>query len=63
MTTQGESESEDMQEFVSDLNGESDDGLSDFWDAVAKKRRDPRVEVEYEDTDTFPWTQKELASW
>jgi len=29
----------------------------------AKKRRGPRVEVEYEDTDTLPLTQKELASW
>ena len=28
-----------------------------------KKRRGPRVEVEYEDTDTLPLTQKELASW
>lgn len=29
----------------------------------AKKRRGPRVEVEYEDTDTLPLTQKVLASW
>jgi len=91
-----EYEFEDEREFVSDISGESDDGLSDLEDAVedgdddddeddddgpsrgkrrqkrpqsrspeprAKKRRGPRVEVEYEVTDTLPLTRKELASW
>jgi len=103
-----EYEFEDEREFVSDVSGESDSGLSDLEEVVvsvaikpsshwsqlmlqedgdenddepsrgkrrqkrprsgspetrAKKRRGPRVEVEYEDTDTLPLTQKELASW
>ncbi|KAF9778425.1 Mak16 protein [Thelephora terrestris] len=91
---EAEYESEDEREFVSDISGESDDGLSDLEGAAegdeddeddsddssrgkrrqkrprsrspeprAKKRRGPRVEVEYEDTETLPLTQKVLASW
>jgi len=95
---EAEYEFEDEREFVSDISGESDDGLSDLEEAVGdddegddhdgdsdddlprgnrapkrpqsrspeprmKKRRGPRVEVEYEDMGTLPLTQKELASW
>ena len=106
-----EFEDEDEREFVSDISGESDDGLSDLEEAVVsalikssgcrrrstfqedgeedddddgdepprgkrqkrprsrspelrgKKRRGPRVEVEYEDTNTLASTRKQLASW
>jgi len=86
-----EGEFDDEREFVSDLSGDEDDGLSDLEDIGgdddsdeaseagalgkrkapaqsnsdprSKKRRGPRVEVEYEDGESVPLTREALAQW
>ena len=64
MTGRGGNPSRKMCRSSSAALAESDNGLSDFGDAVAKKRRgsSSRVEVERADAGTLILTQKDLSS-